>query len=103
MIGAFHPKPAPRDVPADRVQKAARELGFDFPIVLDNDWQYLREIWLASGDREFTSASFLVDRKGLIRFIHPGPEFFPSNKETDRLQNDDHQALRRAIEAVLAE
>ncbi len=103
VIGAYHPKPTPRDVSTKHIQKAARELGFDFPIVLDNDWHYLRKIWLDSGDREFTSASFLVDRKGLIRFIHPGPEFFPSNKETDRLQNDDHQALRRAIEAVLAE
>lgn len=103
VIGAYHPKPAPKNVPPHHVQTAARELGFEFPIFLDNDWQYLQAIWLASGEREFTSASFLIDRNGIVRFIHPGPDFYPSNKKSDRLQNDDYQSLRQAIEAVLAE
>lgn len=103
VIGAYHPKPAPKSVLPVYVKLAARELGLEFPIFLDNDWQYLRAIWLDSGEREYTSATFLIDRNGMIRFIHPGPDFFPSAKETERLQNDDYQALRRAIEAVLAE
>ncbi|MFL6354154.1 MAG: hypothetical protein ACJ74Z_20205 [Bryobacteraceae bacterium] len=45
-----------------------------FPIAVDGDWAALKRWWLTK-DRDFTSVSFLVDRSGIIRYVHPGGEF----------------------------
>jgi hypothetical protein len=41
-------------------------------IAIDLDWKTLRAYWLDGAKREYTSVSFLIDRKGTIRYIHPG-------------------------------
>jgi hypothetical protein len=38
-------------------------------------WQTLESWWLAGHDRAFTSVSFLIDRHGVIRHIHPGGKY----------------------------
>jgi hypothetical protein len=47
--------------------------------------------------------SFLVDRKGVIRFVHPGVEYFPSSKPQDAQANHDFELLDAAIATLLAE
>jgi peroxiredoxin len=73
VIGVFHPKPA-GDPSPERLREAATRLGLDFPLALDPDWEALRRWWL---DRHggWTSVSFVVDRQGVIRYVHPGGEF----------------------------
>ena len=39
----------------------------------------LRRWWLDGGKRDYTSASFLIDRQGLIRWVHGGGELHPSS------------------------
>jgi peroxiredoxin len=73
IIGIFHPKP-PGKWTMDRVRQAAEEKHFDFPIAVDGDWSALKRWWLTK-DRNFTSVSFLVDQKGVIRYVHSGGEF----------------------------
>jgi peroxiredoxin len=73
VIGIYHPKPA-GDWDMNKVESASKEKQFTFPVALDGDWSALKRWWL-SQDRDFTSVSFLVDRKGTIRYVHPGGEF----------------------------
>ena len=51
----------------DRVRKARRERGIDYPIVLDNDY----EIWGAF-DNHYWPALYFVDARGVIRDQHFG-------------------------------
>lgn len=94
-VGVYHPKP-PREVSEDDVARAAERLTFSGPVAIDADWTSLRAIWLdatRSQERRATSASFLIDDKGIVRFVHPGPEFV----------DDDLAQLERAIRVLLNE
>ena len=102
VVAVYHPKP-PRDVKDEDVRKWARALGYDGPVALDVDWSELGRFYLSTGRRAATSASFLVDRRGVIRFAHPGPRFYPSDQKADAAHDADYRLLERAIDAVLAE
>ena len=39
---------------------------------MDENWSVLKKLWLSTGHRPATSVSFLVDREGVVRFVHPG-------------------------------
>lgn len=93
VIGLYHPKPRGRPVPLADVAAFIKELGLAFPIALDATWSTLDAWWLTTGDREATSASFLIDRRGVIRLVHPGPEY----------SDAEYAGLRAAILALLAE
>jgi thiol-disulfide isomerase/thioredoxin len=73
VIGIYHPKPA-GDWDLNKVRIAAKQKQFDFPVALDGDWVALKRWWM-SEDRKWTSVSFLLDKQGVIRYIHPGGEF----------------------------
>lgn len=78
VIGIYHPKP-PGDWDMSKVERAAKEKRFTFPVALDGDWSALKRWWLDQ-PRDFTSVSFLVDQKGIIRYVHPGGEFHEGNQ-----------------------
>ena len=102
VVAVYHPKP-PRAVKDETVAAAAERLGYKGPIAIDADWSQLRKAWLSPDRHEATSVSFIVDRKGVIRFVHPGVEFFPSDSPENSRQNHDFQLIDRAIAALLAE
>jgi thiol-disulfide isomerase/thioredoxin len=102
VVGVYHPKP-PRDVDDEAVQAAARRLGFDGPIAVDDDWSALDRAYRTAGRRRATSVSLLVDGDGVIRFVHPGPVFFPSDDPEYARQDADYRLLRQAIEALVGE
>ena len=93
VLGLYHPKPRGRPADCAEVEAVIKEWGLEFPIALDASWSTLDAWWLTTGDREATSASFLIDRRGIIRQIHPGPEY--TTAESD--------ALHAKITALLAE
>src|SRR5579884_890550 len=78
IIGVYHPKPA-GDWDMAKVKTAVEEKHFTFPIAVDGDWKALRRWWLTR-DRDFTSVSFLVDRRGIVRYIQTGGEFHEGNE-----------------------
>jgi hypothetical protein len=39
----------------------------------------------------------------VIRYVHPGPDFFPSTDPDSARQNADFRAIEQAIVALLAE
>jgi thiol-disulfide isomerase/thioredoxin len=102
VVGVYHPKPA-RFVDDDDVRRMARQLGFGGRIAVDNDWSALRRAYLSTGDRRATSVTFLVDAEGVIRFLHPGPVFFPSDDPDFTIENDDYRKLKSAITILLRE
>lgn len=101
VIGMYHHK---ADLPLTREHVAAEagKFGFKFPVAIDADWKTLHRWWLDttprrgrfSSERPFTSVTFLLDREGVIRHIHPGGV----------IQKGDpgYEALVRAIEELLA-
>ena len=94
MIGFYHHKsPEPLEVGA--VKEHVRQLGFEFPIAIDPEWRTLKQWWLSGDARRWTSVSFLLDRHGVVRHIHPGGEYVKGDK--------DYQLLRAKIEELLAE
>ena len=102
VVGLHHPKSeAARD--PEQVTSAASDLGFSFPIGLDNDWLTIRSYGVGTELRRFTSVSFLIDRRGIIRFVHDGGEFHAGGGPGHEECNAAHGALRGVIEKVLAE
>jgi hypothetical protein len=66
----------------DNVRQATRELGVDYPVVIDNDFA----VWQSLANR-YWPALYLVDRDGRIRFHHFG--------------EGNYEATERAIQEVL--
>jgi len=97
VIGIYHPKP-PGDWSVAKLKDAAKEKNFTFPVALDADWSALKRWWL-NQERAFTSVSFLVDRGGVIRYVHPGGEFHEGNQGGMAT----HDACRRDYRAIEAE
>jgi peroxiredoxin len=103
LIGMYHPKPSSQKKDLSSIQKAVDRLEFQFPIAVDNDWAALYKYWLNDRPRQFTSVSFLLDKKGLIRYIHPGPEFHEGNEKGHEQCAIDYRKLKVMIEALLIE
>ena len=101
VVAIYHPKP-PRPVSDKMVTAAAKERGYHGVIAVDPDGSALKKVWLSTGHRAATSVSFLVDQKGIIRFVHPGVEYFPSSKPEDAEANHDYQLIDAAIATLLA-
>lgn len=74
VIGIFHPKP-PGDRSVERLRRATERFGFTFPVALDADWIALHRWWLDHEVQAWTSVSFLVDKQGVVRYVHPGGEY----------------------------
>ncbi len=52
------------------VTQAANELGYKFPIAIDNSWKTIGAFWIHGSARAYSSASFLIDRYGTIVWGH---------------------------------
>lgn len=104
VIGIFHPKPA-GDWNVARLRAAAEQKGFTFPVALDGDWTALRRWWPDPESRGWTSVSFLVDKKGIIRYVHPGGEYHRAGSGGDghaRCERD-YKDIEQVIARLLNE
>jgi peroxiredoxin len=78
------------------VARYAALFGFRFPVATDVEWRTLRDWWMSPREkRQFTSASFLIDRRGIIRHVHPGGKYARGEP--------DHAQLQAAIERLCEE
>ena len=100
VVGVYHPKP-PRVVDDGEIRATAVRLGYGGAIAVDEDWSELDELYLSKGRRRATSVSFLVDADGVIRFVHPGPIYFPSEDPRNSRENADYQLLEKAIRTLV--
>jgi peroxiredoxin len=102
VVGMFTPKPRPRPASVEEVRAYVEAYGFRFPVAVDDDWSALRALWLDRvPDATFTSSSLLIDKQGIVRHVHPGGTF--AKDGTDPRARRDYEALRAAIERLLAE
>lgn len=93
VLGFYHHKgKGPLDL--DAVKDHASKFGFQFPVAVDLDWRTLNAWWL-NGRKDWTSVSFLIDRKGVIRHIHPGGQYVKGDEA--------YAALKARIEELLAD
>jgi len=102
VVGMYTPKPEPRPVDPDAVRAYVREYGFSFPVAIDDDWSALRRLWLdrVPGAR-FTSASLVIDRRGILRHVHEGGTY--AKDAADEEAREDYRRLREVILELLAE
>lgn len=91
IVAVYHPKP-PRDVTPEAVRGYAKDIGMPGTLAIDRDWKVL-DRWMAPGKRSFTSLTFVLDKKGKVRHVHPGGSLAPK----------DARELSQQIDALLAE
>ena len=101
FVGIYHAKPPGRERPWPAAVAWARRRGLSFPLAYDRGWATLRPWWLEGHDPAATSASFVIDRRGRVAHVHPGPEFYPTDDPARARQDRDFRALRAAIRRAL--
>ena len=101
VVGMYHPKPRGTTREPAAVAEVAERYGFSFPVGLDIDWAVLDAYWLSKSGRRYTSVSFVLDQSGIVRFIHPGPEFHPDGPEDHAQCRADYAAVTAAIDSLL--
>jgi peroxiredoxin len=107
IVGVYHPK-AGRNDPMDvqRVQRVVKTREFKFPIGIDWDWRNgtLKEWWLTGPERPATSVTFILDKSGVIQFIHPGMEYHEDNgSEQHAMCANDMGRIRAVIGRLIDE
>jgi len=100
VIGIHHPK-SPDAHDRKKAAQVARELGMRFPIAHDEDWKTLRAYGFGTHFQNYTSISILIDRDGVIRFVHDGGEFHRGGGADHRECNAAYEAVVQAIEKAL--
>jgi len=85
VIGFYHHKSSTPLKVAD-VAAHRRRLRFEFPVAIDRDWRTLQTWWLDRGESDWTSVTFLLDRKGAVRFVHPGGQYVKGDKAYSELE-----------------
>lgn len=98
VIGLYHHKGSGAFDPRVFVE-LAKEYAFTFPLAVDPDWRTLKS-WArdAQGrevDTGWTSKTFVLDKKGVVRHVHPGGEYVKGDASYER--------LRTVFERLLAE
>ncbi len=84
VIGVYHHKSLSPLSP-QHLQRLVEEYSFQFPVAVDPEWRTLKRWWLDGGDHRWTSVSFLIDKQGVIRYIHPGGSY--SQEESKEIES----------------
>lgn len=98
VIGMYHHKEATPFDPAV-YEATAKQYQFTFPIAVDPEWRTL-ESWLRDRTGQavstgWTSVTFLLDKRGVVRHVHPGGSYVAGEP--------GHDEMRSMIERLLAE
>jgi len=100
VLGIHHPK-SKETTNNDIVIKQAKVFGFEFPIAQDSEWKTINSYWLGKKKRSYTSSSILIDKNGIIQFVHDGGEFYRS--DSDLKANAAFEAMEENIVKLLKE
>lgn len=94
VIGIHHSKTSAGDS-VEEVTKAAAQLGYKFPIAIDNSWNTIGPFWIHAAARAYSSASFLIDRNGTVVWGHDLGRLEKSTAAAVSL----HDAIHKQLEA----
>jgi len=92
VVGLYHHK-SPLPLDKKDVHRLVQGMQFDFPFAIDHGWKTLKSWWLDGHDREWTSVSFLIDKKGIIRHIHPGGQYLKGDADYNLLESKIEELL----------
>lgn len=101
VIGLYAPQPTPTQVPAEQVQRLASGLGFTFPVGIDSGWETLNRYWLNRADAEMAATTFLIDRKGMIRYVQPDGQY--EKNSANRAARKEFEKLDKQVQSLLKE
>lgn len=102
VLGVYHPKPPSPTAPED-VAVFAKSLGVTFPIAVDDDWKLVQKWWKSYGEAPWTSITWILDGKGMIRHVHPGGEYHDTGGGSDHERcRSDYQEVVHLIETLLS-
>jgi peroxiredoxin len=92
VVGVYHHKSS-APLKHEDVRGYVEKFGFQFPVAIDPDWRTLKQWWLDKGAGDWTSVSFLLDREGRIRHIHPGGQYVKGDEGYDRMKSKIEELL----------
>jgi hypothetical protein len=101
IVGVYTPQPMPGETDLGMVRRLVVSVGFEFPVGVDPRWETLNRYWLTDADTDMGSASFLIDRKGVIRAVQ-GRGLYQKNS-SNRNARRAYELLHRQIESLLKE
>jgi peroxiredoxin len=93
VVGMYHHKGGDPFDP-HVYEDTSKKYGFTFPVAFDPSWSTLKS-WLHGVDTGFTSVTFVLDKRGVVRHVHPGGQYVEGDS--------GYTKLRASIEALLAE
>jgi len=102
VIGLYHHK-STRPLDEHFVAEQSRRWGIRFAVGIDKNWHNLDRWWLQTGERNWTSVSFLLDSAGVIRYIHPGGAYSADPLDIFHTAQEDYQTLRSFVQKLLGE
>ena len=101
VVAFYAPQPMPTETDPQLVRDLASALGFDFPVGIDSRWETINRYWLNRADAEPAGMTFLIDRRGIIRYIQPDGRYEKNSK--DRKARGAYEKLEKQIQALLKE
>ena len=101
VVGFYTPQPMPGETDVDGVRRLVSAMGFEFPVGVDARWETVNRYWLAEADADMGAAAFLIDRKGVIRFIQVRGLY--EKDSPNRAVRREYETMQRLIEQLLKE
>ena len=101
VVGFYVPSPMPTETAPEIVSNLASALGFRFPVGNDSRWETVNRYWLSRADAEPGGMTFLVDRKGIIRYIQPDGRYEKNSR--DRKARGEYDKMEKQIQSMLKE
>lgn len=101
VVGFYAPTPMSSETAPAAVRAVADALGFQFPVGNDSQWQTLNRYWLNRADAEPGGMTFLIDRRGIIRYIQPDGRY--DRNAPDRKARGEFEKMERQIQLLLKE
>lgn len=100
-VGIYVPTPMPTSTDSEMVRRLAIAMGFDFPVAVDPGWETVNRYWLDRADAEPGAATFLIDRRGIIRYIQPDGRYEKDSR--DRVARRAYENLEKQVQLLLQE
>lgn len=102
LVGVFHRK-GPVNPSDDELRDYVAGLGAAATLARDDEWRALRPILTRGGLEQATSISLLVDRDGVVRWVHAGPRLHRSAQAEFAAADADWRELAALLARELGE
>lgn len=94
VVGFYHHK-STAPLRTEEVRTYVKQFGFDFPVAIDHEWRTLKRWWLDGNPQaKWTSVSFLLDRRGVVRYVHPVGVYEKGDAGYKKLESEITKLLR---------